>query len=94
MSEQTLYKQCKYDDMTVEELQQRLQEIFFSADELDDQVITEINRIIISMDNLKPIKDPYIAEESWERFLQDRAEELVQLGFLICSYRNNGRFDT
>lgn len=64
-------------------MQQRLQEIFFSADAFDDQVITEINRIIISMDNLKPIKDPYIAEESWERFLRNHAEKLAQFGFLI-----------
>ena len=73
--------------MTAEYLKKRLWALFFSG-EFDEPLIKEMDQIIVALSIMNPIEYPYTADEAWNRFLHDRAEELEQLGFFTAAKDN------
>ncbi len=65
-----------YDDMTPEELQREFRETFFETDLIDDYLTDELETMQEALDRKKPVEYLFTPEESWARFLTDKAEEL------------------
>ena len=65
-----------YGDMTVEELQQELREAFLDTDIIDEPLNDELEKMREALNKKRPVDYLYTPEESWERFLEDKADEL------------------
>lgn len=70
----------EYDDMTVEELEQQLREVFFYTDQMDEMMAEEVEEICAVLDEKKPLEYSYSVEEYWERFLKYYADDHTQIG--------------
>ena len=70
----------EYDDMTVEELEQQLREVFFYTDQIDEMMAEEVEEICAVLDEKKPLEYSYSVEEYWERFLKYYADDHTQIG--------------
>ena len=68
-----------YASLPPEELERRLREAFFYPDQIDETVFRELEGLREALEEKRPPEPGYTAEESWERFLEDRAEELEEL---------------
>ena len=62
--------------LSAEELEQRLREAFFYPDQIDETVFRELEELREALEKKRPMEAEYTAEESWARFLEDRADEL------------------
>ena len=70
----------EYDDMSVEELEQQLREVFFYTDQIDEMMAEEVEEICAVLDKKKPLEYSYSVEEYWERFLKYYADDHTQIG--------------
>ncbi len=66
-----------YGEMTREELEQELREAFLDTDILDEALNDELETMRETLNRKWPLEYLYTPEESWARFLEDRAEELA-----------------
>ena len=57
-------------------MEQRLREAFFYPDQIDETVFRELEELREAWEKKRPMEAEYTAEESWARFLEDRADEL------------------
>lgn len=62
--------------LSADELEQRLREVFFYPDQIDETVFRELEELREALEKKRPMEAEYTAEESWARFLEDRADEL------------------
>ena len=62
--------------LSADELEQRLREAFFYPDQIDETVFRELEELREALEKKRPMEAEYTAEESWARFLEDRADEL------------------
>ena len=62
--------------LSADELEQRLREAFFYPDQIDETVFRELEGLRAALEKKRPMEAEYTAEESWARFLEDRADEL------------------
>jgi len=76
MAESKRDRKAELAAMTAEELEQRLREAFFYPDKIDDTVFSELEALREALEEKRPTEAGYTAEESWARFLEDRADEL------------------
>ena len=76
MAESKRDRKAELEALTAEELEQRLREAFFYPDKIDDTVFSELEALREALEEKRPTEAGYTAEESWARFLEDRADEL------------------
>ena len=76
MAESKRDRKAELEALTAEELEQRLREAFFYPDKNDDTVFSELEALREALEEKRPTEAGYTAEESWARFLEDRADEL------------------
>ncbi len=71
-------QRTEYAELTAEELEKRLREVFFYPDTIDETVFRELETLREALEKKRPVEeaDP---EEAWQRFLEDRSEELSEL---------------
>lgn len=65
-----------YDDMTLEELQREFREAFFETDMIDDNLNDELEKMQEALNRKRPVEYLFTPEESWEHYLEDKAEDL------------------
>jgi len=65
-----------YDEMTLEELQREFREAFFETDIIDDNLNDELEKMQEALNRKRPVEYLFTPEESWERYLEDKAEDL------------------
>ena len=70
-------KNLSYDEMSIEELEQELRELFFYSDKIDDHLSRELELIREALERKRPTAILHTPEEAWESFLADKAEELT-----------------
>ena len=70
----------EYDSMTIEELEQRLKEVFYYTDQIDDSLAEELEQICDALDKKKPLEDMDTVEEYWKRFTKNYAGDLLSIG--------------
>ena len=71
---------ARYEDYSVEELKQALDNIFLYAYEFTDHDIEEMDQIMEELKKKNPLPQKYTAEESWHTFQETYAEELSRYG--------------
>lgn len=69
----------EYGEMTVEELERELREVFFCTDRIDGHLSEELERIREALEQKRPAEYLFSPEESWARFREDHGEELARL---------------
>ena len=69
----------EYGEMTVEELERELREVFFCTDRIDGPLSEELERIREALEQKRPAEYLFSPEESWARFREDHGEELARL---------------
>ena len=72
--------QSRYEDYSVEELQEALNAIFDSADDFTDSDVEQMDEIMAVLNRKNPLPQRYTAEESWKHFQENYSEELSRLG--------------
>ncbi len=71
----------KYDDLSADELKEELKTAFLqSDDEIDDETMEKLDRLMAALREKEPLDHERSAEEAWEAFQQDHQEELSQIG--------------
>ena len=65
-----------YDEMTLEELQREFREAFFETDIIDDNLNDELEKMQEALNRKRPVECLFTPEESWEHYLEDKAEDL------------------
>lgn len=76
MAETKRDREAELAALSAEELEQRLREAFFYPDQIDETVFRELEELREAWEEKRPMAAEYTAEESWARFLEDRADEL------------------
>ena len=76
MAETKRDREAELAALSAEELEQRLREAFFYPDQIDETVFRELEELREAWEKKRPMEAGYTAEESWARFLEDRADEL------------------
>ena len=76
MAETKRDREAELAALSAEELEQRLREAFFYPDQIDETVFRELEELREAWEKKRPMEAEYTAEESWARFLEDRADEL------------------
>ncbi len=76
MAETKRDREAELAALSAEELEQRLREAFFYPDQIDETVFRELEELREALEKKRPMEAEYTAEESWARFLEDRADEL------------------
>jgi hypothetical protein len=72
-------ERTKYAGLTAEELELRLRESFFCPDRIDETVYRELEELREALEGKRPPEGEPDPEEAWQRFLEDRGEELAAL---------------
>ncbi len=70
----------KYENYSVEELENALTDIFDSTDLFTDSQVEEMDAIMAVLTKKNPLPHRYTAEESWKVFKERYSEELSRLG--------------
>ena len=68
-----------YEELTAEELEQRLRETFFYPDVIDETVFQELEAIREALERKQPLQYARTAQESWTKFKEDHGTELEDL---------------
>ena len=76
MAETKRDREAELAALSAEELERRLREAFFYPDQIDETVFRELEELREAWEKKRPMEAEYTAEESWARFLEDRADEL------------------
>ena len=76
MAETKRDREAELAALSAEELERRLREAFFYPDQIDETVFRELEELREALEKKRPTEGEYTAEESWARFLEDRADEL------------------
>ena len=76
MAETKQDREAELAALSADELEQRLREAFFYPDQIDETVFRELEELREALEKKRPMEAEYTAEESWARFLEDRADEL------------------
>ena len=85
-----------YDDMTPEELRREFREAFFETDIIDDALNHELDQMLAALQRKQPVENLFTPEESWKRYLEDKAEDLrpfLQPGKADEPHSEDGRYD-
>ena len=67
-----------YGVLTAEELERRLRETFFYTDRIDETVYLELEKLREALEENQPVEFAETAEDFWQRFSRDHAQELDQ----------------
>ena len=70
----------EYDDLSPEELKKALNTAFLYSDEINEDTMAELDRIMAALREKEPLERERSAEESWAIFQAEHREELSQLG--------------
>ena len=70
----------EYDDLSPEDLKKALKTVLLYADEINDDTMAELDRIMAALREKEPLEHERSAEEQWAVFRAEHREELSQLG--------------
>ena len=70
----------EYDDLSPEDLKKALKTVLLYADEINDDTMAELDRIMAALREKEPLEYERSAKESWAVFRAEHREELSQLG--------------
>lgn len=70
----------EYDNLSTEELKEKLKTAFLDSEEITDDTMEELDRLMAELRKREPLDHERSAQESWKVFRQEHREELSQIG--------------